>query len=88
MSNSNAFNSPLTSETRTFTSTAARPLIKIEQINNTNTATLSEHDLDDGEITFTDDAYPSNQICIVLQREILRLKWIYLAAKVMIMVQI
>ena len=58
------FNSPLTSETRTFTSTAARPLIKIEQINNTNTATLSEHNLDDGEITFTDDAYPSNQICI------------------------
>jgi hypothetical protein len=64
VSNSNAFNSPLTSETRTFTSTAARPLLKIEQINNTNTATLSEHDLDDGEITFTDDAYPSNQICI------------------------
>ena len=64
VSNSNAFNSPLTSETRTFTSTAARPLIKIEQINNTNTATLSEHDLDDGEITFTDDTYPANQICI------------------------
>ena len=64
VSNSNAFNSPLTSETRTFTATAARPLIKIEQINNTNTATLSEHDLDDGEITFTDDAYPANQICI------------------------
>ena len=64
VSNSNAFNSPLTSEARTFTATAARPLIKIEQINNTNTATLSEHDLDDGEITFTDDAYPSNQICI------------------------
>ena len=64
VSNSNAFNSPLTSETRTFTSTAARPLIKIEQINNTNTATLLEHDLDDGEITFTDDAYPANQICI------------------------
>ena len=64
VSNSNAFNSPLTSETRTFTSTAARPLIKIEQINNTNTATLSEHDLNDGEITFTDDAYPANQICI------------------------
>ena len=64
VSNSNAFNSPLTSETRTFTATSARPLIKIEQINNTNTATLSEHDLDDGEITFTDDAYPANQICI------------------------
>ena len=64
VSNSNAFNSPLTSESRTFTATTARPLIKIEQINNTNTATLSEHDLDDGEITFTDDAYPSNQICI------------------------
>jgi hypothetical protein len=64
VSNSNAFNSPLTSETRTFTSTSARPLLKIEQINNTNTATLSEHDLDDGEITFTDDTYPANQICI------------------------
>jgi hypothetical protein len=64
VSNSNAFNSPITSETKTFTATAARPLIKIEQINNTNTATLSEHDLDDGEITFTDDAYPANQICI------------------------
>ena len=64
VSNSNAFNSPLTSETKTFTSTSARPIIRIEQINNTNTATLSEHDLDDGEITFTDDAYPSNQICI------------------------
>ena len=71
VSNSNAFNSPLTSETRTFTATAARPLIKIEQINNTNTATLSEHDLDDGEITFTDDAYPANQICIYsLERDI------------------
>ena len=64
VSNSNAFNSPLTSETRTFTATAARPLIKIEQINNTNTATLSEYNFDDGEITFTDDAYPANQICI------------------------
>lgn len=64
VSNSNAFNSPLTSEAKTFTSTAARPLIKIEQINNTNTATLSEHDLNDGEITLTDDAYPANQICI------------------------
>ena len=64
VSNSNAFNSPLTSETRTFTSTAARPLIKIEQINNTNTATLSSHNLDDGEISFTDDTYPANQICI------------------------
>ena len=64
VSNSNAFNSPLTSKSRTFTSTSARPLINIEQINNTNTATLSEHNLDDGEITFTDDAYPANQICI------------------------
>jgi hypothetical protein len=64
VSNSNAFNSPLTSETRTFTSTAARPLIKIEQINNTNTATLSEHNLDDGEISFTDTTHPANQICI------------------------
>ena len=65
VSNSNAFNSPLTSETKTFTSTAARPLIKIEQINNTNTATLSEHNLDDGEITFTDNPEDSyNQICI------------------------
>lgn len=64
VSNSNAFNSPLTSKSRTFTSTSARPIIRIEQINNTNTAILSEHDLDDGEITFTDDAYPSNQICI------------------------
>jgi hypothetical protein len=64
VSNSNAFNSPLTSETRTFTATDARPIFKIEQINNTNTATLSEHNLDDGEITFTDDAYPANQICI------------------------
>ena len=64
VSNSNAFNSPLTSKSITFTSTSARPLINIEQINNTNTATLSEHNLDDGEITFTDDAYPANQICI------------------------
>ena len=64
VSNSNAFNSPLTSETKTFTVTDSRPIFKIEQINNTNTATLSEHNLDDGEITFTDATYPSNQICI------------------------
>ena len=65
VSNSNAFNSPLTSETRTFTATAARPIFKIERINNTNTAALSEHNLDDGEITFTDNPRDSyNQICI------------------------
>ena len=64
VSNSNAFNSPLTSETRTFTATDARPIFKIEQINNTNTATLSSHNLDEGEISFTDATHPANQICI------------------------
>ena len=65
VSNSNAFNSPLTSETKTFTSTVARAILKIEQYDFTNTATLSEHNLtDDGEITFTDDDYPANEICI------------------------
>tara|TARA_Y100000589_G_scaffold165131_1_gene157016 strand:+ start:1679 stop:4132 length:2454 start_codon:yes stop_codon:yes gene_type:complete len=64
VSNSNAFNSPLTSESKTFTSTTARALLKIEQYDFTNTATLSEHNLtDDGEITFTDDDYPANEIC-------------------------
>ena len=64
VSNSNAFNSPLTSETRTFTATAARAILNIEQFDFTNTATLSEHNLtDDGEITFTDDDYPANEIC-------------------------
>ena len=63
VSNSNAFNSPLTSESKTFTSTTARALLKIEQYDFTNTATLSDHNLDDGEITFTDDDYPANEIC-------------------------
>ena len=55
----------LTSETRTFTATDARPIFKIEQIDNTDTATLSSHNLDeDGEISFTDATHPANQICI------------------------
>ena len=64
VSNSNAFNSPLTSETKTFRSSVARAILNIEQYDFTNTATLSEHNLtDDGEITFTDDDYPANEIC-------------------------
>ena len=39
--------------------------MKIEQYDFTNTATLSEHNLtDDGEITFTDEDYPANEICV------------------------
>ena len=67
VSNSNAFNTPLTSDTKDVTIFPARPIIKIEQISNSNTATLSEHNLspnEDGEITFTDATHPANQICI------------------------
>lgn len=63
VSNSNAFNSPLTSETKTFTSTAARALLKIEKYNFTNEATLLDHNLDDGEITITDTDSSFNEIC-------------------------
>ena len=67
VSNSNAFNTPITSNTKDLTIIPERPIIKIEQINNSSTATLSEHNLNpsvDGEITFTDSSFPSNQICI------------------------
>ena len=67
VSNSNAFNTPITSDTKNLTIIPERPIIKIEQINNSSTATLSEHNLNpnvDGEITFTDSSFPSNQICI------------------------
>ena len=64
VSNSNASNSPVTSETRSFKGADARPLIRIEQINNTDTAILSSHNLQDSEIAFTDEIYPANQICI------------------------
>ena len=64
VSNSNASNSPVTSETRSFRGADARPLIRIEQINNTDTAILSSHNLQDSEIAFTDEIYPANQICI------------------------
>ena len=67
VSNPNAFNTPVTSDTKDITVLPSRPIIKIEQINNTSVADLSQHNLDpdeDGEITFTDTTYPSNQICI------------------------
>ena len=64
VSNSNASNSPVTSETRSFRGASARPIIKIEQINNTDTAILSSHNLQDSEIAFTDETHPANQICI------------------------
>ena len=67
VSNPNAFNTPVTSNTKDITVLPSRPIIKIEQINNTSVADLSQHNLDpneDGEITFTDTTYPSNQICI------------------------
>ena len=64
VSNSNASNSPVTSETRSFRGADARPLIRIEQINNTDTAILSSHNLQDSEIAFTDETHPANQICI------------------------
>ena len=67
VSNSNAFNTPVTSDTIDITVLPERPIIKIEQISNSSTATLSQHNLDpavDGEITFTDSSHPSNQICI------------------------
>jgi len=64
VSNSNAFNTPVTSDTIDITILPERPIIKIEQISNSSTATLSQHNLDDGEISFTDVSHPSNQICI------------------------
>jgi len=64
VSNSNASNSPVTSNTVDITITQPRAIINIEQINNTSTAILSTHNLTDGEITFTDETHPSNQICI------------------------
>jgi hypothetical protein len=65
VSNSNASNSPVTSATRSFVSTTARPVLNIEQIDNTDTAIISQHNFnDDGEITFTDADYPANQISI------------------------
>jgi len=64
VSNSNASNSPVTSETRSFKSASARPIIKIEQIDNTDTAILSTVNLQDNEIVFTDKTHPANQICI------------------------
>ena len=64
VSNSNASNSPVTSNTVDITITQPRAIINIEQINNTSTAILSTHNLSDGEITFTDETHPSNQICI------------------------
>ena len=64
VSNSNAFNTPVTSDTIDITVLPERPIIKIEQISNSSTATLSQHNLDNGEISFTDASHPSNQICI------------------------
>ena len=65
VSNSNASNSPVTSATRSFVSTTARAVLNIEQIDNTDTAIISQHNFDDdGEITFTDADYPANQISI------------------------
>jgi len=64
VSNSNASNSPVTSNTVDITITQPRAIIKIEQYNNTTTAILSTHNLSDGEISFTDETHPSNQICI------------------------
>ena len=64
VSNSNASNSPVTSNTVDITITQPRAIIKIEQYNNTTTAILSSHNLSDGEISFTDETHPSNQICI------------------------
>ena len=62
VSNSNASNSPVTSNTVDITITQPRAIINIEQINNTSTAILSTHNLTDQEITFTDETHPSNQI--------------------------
>ena len=67
VSNPNAFNTPLTSNTKDITVLPSRPIIKIEQIVNSSIADLSQHNLDpneDGDITFTDATYPNNQICI------------------------
>ena len=72
VSNSNAFNTPVISTTKEITILPARPIIKIEQISNSSTATLSEHNLnpdEDGEITFTDATHPANQICIFSPEE-------------------
>ena len=63
VSNSNASNSPVTSNTVDITIIQPRALLNIEQYNNTTTAILSEHNLADGEITFTDATHPANQIC-------------------------
>ncbi len=67
VSNPNAFNTPVTSNTKDITVLPSRPIIKIEQIDNSSVADLSQHNLDpneDGEITFTDATHPYNQICI------------------------
>jgi len=84
VSNPNAFNTPITSNTKNLTVIPERPIIKIEQITNSGTATLSEHNLNpnvDGDITFTDSTYPANQICIYSSEQNLSLEMELFGAK-------
>ena len=65
VSNSNASNSPVTSQAKTFTSLVARAILNIEQYDFSDTATISRHNFtEDGDLILTDEDYPANEICV------------------------
>tara|TARA_Y100000361_G_scaffold28800_1_gene23635 strand:+ start:341 stop:3307 length:2967 start_codon:yes stop_codon:yes gene_type:complete len=65
VSNSNASNSPVTSQAKTFTSLVARAILNIEQYDFSDTATISSHNFtEDGDLILTDEDYPANEICV------------------------